>query len=377
MENIIIIPDSFKGTLDSIEVCNIMSQSIKQAHPDSNVIAVPVADGGEGTVDCFLRIKDGERISIKVASPEMKLIDSYYGIFDDTAIIEMAAAAGYSLKKNGSSPLYTTTYGVGELIRDAIKRGCKHIIIGLGGSCTNDGGCGMAAAMGTRFYNAEGEAFVPVGCNLSEIERIDLSETKALLEGIDVVAMCDTKSPLYGPQGAAHIFAPQKGATKEEVQLLDEQLMAYAEVIKRELGIEVQDIPGAGAAGGMGSGVCAFFGGSLVSGIDVILNTIAFENMLTDCACIFTGEGKFDKQSLDGKAVIGICNRAQKMHVPVIVVAGSSEVTLDEATRYGIVNIFETCAYSGGTKLSKENCRSDLIHTMKDAVKAIPLHQIA
>lgn len=372
MNNIIIIPDSFKGTLDSIEVCNIMSHSIKQAYPRSNVVSVPVADGGEGTVDCFLRIKNGTRINIKAASPDMSLIDSYYGMFDDTAVIETAAAAGFAMRKNGSSPLYTTTYGVGELIRDAVDRGCKHIIIGLGGSCTNDGGCGMAAAMGTRFYNEDGEEFVPVGHNLSEITRIDASETQAMLEGIKVTAMCDTKNPLFGPQGAAYVFAPQKGASKEDVMLLDDQLKAYAKIVKHELGVDVRDIQGAGAAGGMGAGVCAFLGGELVSGIDVILNTIAFDSMLTNCSCIITGEGKFDRQSFDGKAVIGICDRAKKRDVPVIVVAGSSEITLDEANKYGIVDIFETCKHSNGNRLSKKDCRDALIDTMEEAVRAIP-----
>lgn len=284
MKNIIVIPDSFKGTLSSIEVCDIVGSSIEAACPDFNVLTFPVADGGEGTVDCFLRIKDGTRIDLQVSGPDMSPVDSYYGIFGDTAVIEMAAAAGYSLRTDGSSPLNTTTYGVGELIHDAISRACKSIVIGLGGSCTNDGGAGMAAALGTRFYDSEGNEFVPVGGTLSKVTAIDQTETLQLLNGINIIGMCDVTNPMYGPDGAAYVFAPQKGASPDDVILLDNELQTFSETIRKSLNIDVSTIEGGGAAGALGAGIYAFLNGQLTKGIDVILDMIDFKTLLKDAS---------------------------------------------------------------------------------------------
>lgn len=342
MKNIIVIPDSFKGTLSSIEVCDVVGSSIEAACPDFKVLNFPVADGGEGTVDCFLRIKDGKRIDIQVTGPDMSPVDSYYGIFGDTAVIEMAAAAGYSLRTDGSSPLNTTTYGVGELVRDAINRACKTIIIGLGGSCTNDGGAGMAAALGTRFYDSDGDEFIPVGGTLSKVAAIDQTETSQLLNGINIIGMCDVTNPMYGPDGAAYVFAPQKGASPDDVVLLDNELGAFSETIRKSLDIDVSTIEGGGAAGALGAGIYAFLSGKLVKGIDVILNMIDFETLVKDASYVITGEGKFDSQSLSGKVVSGVCDAAKRANTPVIVVTGTSEVSSADAAKLGVSAVFET-----------------------------------
>ena len=251
MQNFILVPDSFKGTLSAIEVCNIMKSSIKNLYKDVNIISVPVADGGEGTVDAFLYALGGEKKSVWVSDAfnEQKILAHYAMLKDDIAVIEMAACAGLPLVKNRLEPDKTTTFGVGELIIDAINSGAKKIILGLGGSATNDGGCGMAAALGVKFKDEQNQEFIPTGGILSQIYKIDMNNIYSKIKDVEFISMCDVDNPLCGKLGASAVFAPQKGADEDMVKLLDEGLAHLAKIIKRDLHIEVKDIKVGGGAG--------------------------------------------------------------------------------------------------------------------------------
>lgn len=371
MKKCLVIPDSFKGTMTSIEVCGIMNDAILKHFPDCEVISVPIADGGEGTVDCFLEILGGEKILARTRGPFFEEIETFYGITGDTAIIEMAAAAGLSLAKSPMNPATATTFGVGQLISDAISKGCKNIILGLGGSCTNDGGAGAAAALGARFLDSDEKEFIPTGGTLSRISEIDLSALKKQMEGITVTAICDIDNPVYGPSGAAFIFAPQKGANAEMTAFLDENLQAYVNTIHQSLDIDVSRLKGGGAAGAMGAGVYAFLGAALKPGIDIVLDSIHFDELLEDCDYIITGEGKLDRQSLGGKAVIGIGRRAAKKNVPVIAVVGCAEIDLEKAREQGITAVFPSVHSELPLDILKLRCRSDLSDAMDQALAYI------
>jgi glycerate kinase len=342
MKKVVLIPDSFKGTLSSMQICEIACRKIKEHFPACEVVSIPVADGGEGSVDCFLTALGGERVSIVVKNPYFEDMESFYGIIDNgrTAVIEMAACAGLPLVEDRKDPRKTTTYGVGQLILDAAKRNVKKIIIGLGGSCTNDGGCGAAAAVGVRFRNAKGEEFVPTGGTLCEIEEIDMSARAEILNGIEIAAMCDIDNPMYGLSGAAFIFGPQKGADLEMVQQLDKGIKHLSERIKKDLGKDLAQVPGTGAAGAMGAGMMAFFDSGLKMGIETVLDTVNFNSVISDAGMVLTGEGKIDQQSLRGKVVIGVARRAKEQNVPVIVIAGGADTGIEEAYNMGVSSIF-------------------------------------
>lgn len=375
MQNFILVPDSFKGTLSAIEVCNIMKSSIKNLYKDANIISVPVADGGEGTVDAFLYALGGEKKSIWVSDAfnEQKILAHYAMLKDDIAIIEMAACAGLPLVKNRLKPDKTTTFGVGELIIDAVNSGAKKIILGLGGSATNDGGCGMAAALGVKFKDEQDQEFIPTGGTLSQIYKIDMNNIYSKIKDIEFISMCDVDNLLCGKLGASAVFAPQKGADEDMVKSLDEGLAHLAKIIKRDLHIEVKDIKGAGAAGGLGAGSIAFLQSKLTKGIDVILDTINFDELVSKADIVFTGEGKFDSQSLHGKVVMGVANRSQKYKTPVIVVTGAIGENIQEAYNKGITAIFsinkEPMEFSKSALKSKEN----MILTMENILRLLKI----
>lgn len=375
MQNFILVPDSFKGTLSAIEVCNIMKSSIKNLYKDANIISVPVADGGEGTVDAFLYALGGEKKSVWVSDAfnEQKILAHYAMLKDDIAVIEMADCAGLPLVKNRLEPDKTTTFGVGELIIDAINSGAKKIILGLGGSATNDGGCGMAAALGVKFKDEQDQEFIPTGGTLSQIYKIDMNNIYSKIKDIEFISMCDVDNPLCGRLGASAVFAPQKGADEDMVRLLDEGLAHLAKIIKRDLHIEVKDIKGAGAAGGLGAGSIAFLQSKLTKGIDVILDTINFDELVSKADIVFTGEGKFDSQSLHGKVVMGVANRSQKYKTPVIVVTGAIGENIQEAYNKGITAIFsinkEPMEFSKSALKSKEN----MILTMENILRLLKI----
>ncbi|MDP3447515.1 MAG: glycerate kinase [Eubacteriales bacterium] len=369
MKKIAVVSDSFKGSITSSEICDIVEEETRRFFPACEVVSLPVADGGEGTVDSFLACMPGEKILVEAAGSNFERRTAFYGRFGETAIIEMAAAAGLPLVGDEKNPSKTTTYGVGELMRHALEHGAKKMIVGLGGSATNDGGCGAAAAMGTVFTDAGGKVFVPTGGSLSKIARIDRSETTRLLSDVEVVAMCDIDNPMHGTLGAAYVFAPQKGADAAMVTLLDGELAALEAIMIRELGVSVAKMPGAGAAGAMGAGVVAFFGATLKPGIETVLDTVRFEERVAGSDLVITGEGKLDNQSLRGKVVIGVARRARKMRVPVIAVVGDVGDDTDEAYAEGVSAIFSTnqlaIPFSEAKMRSKKDYRSTVSNLLR------------
>jgi glycerate kinase len=358
--------------MSASEVCAIMADRVRAYFPDCEIHSIPVADGGEGTVDCFLLgLGRGEKVWLTVYDPFFRETRAYYGRFDDTAVIEMAAAAGLALARADMGPGKASTYGVGQMIAHALENGCRDIVLGLGGSCTNDAGAGMAAALGVRFSDAKGRVFIPVGETLSNVSHIDSAALTSKLAGRTVRAMCDITNPLYGENGAAYVFAPQKGALQEELPVLDGKFRAFAETIGRELGVDVGAMPGGGAAGGMGAGARAFLGAELTRGIDVVLDMVGFEALLHGCDFVFTGEGRFDAQSMGGKAVIGIAHRARSKGVPVVVVAGSASCDVSVLSDYGIQGLYT--ASDEGTPLDdiKLRCEETLAEAMDAALSGI------
>lgn len=344
MKNFILIPDSFKGTMSSETICRIMAEKIKKFVPDAKITSIPVADGGEGSVDCFLSAVGGTKKFAVVQGPFGEDTEGFYAILPDgeTAVIEMACCAGLPLAEGRLDPLKATTYGVGQLMLAAIRDGVKNIILGLGGSATNDGACGLAAALWVRFINSEYGFFIPVGGSLKEIDQIDISQLHPEIKNIKITAMCDIDNPMFGSTGAAHIFAPQKGADEQTVKMLDDGLKHLNNVFIKEFGKDMSELHGGGAAGGMGAGVSALLNAELKMGIDTVLDTVSFDEKLKTADMIFTGEGKIDGQSLRGKVVIGVARRAQKTDTPVTAVVGSISDEADKAYDEGVTAIFST-----------------------------------
>ncbi len=342
MKKFVLIPDSFKGTLSSTRICEIMSEKIKEHFTDAEIISIPVADGGEGSVDCFLTALGGEKVTTTVSGPYFEKMQGFYGLIDNgnTAVIEMASVAGLPLVENNKNPLKTTTFGVGELIIDAVKNGAKKVILGLGGSCTNDFGCGCASACGVKFYDKNKKEFIPVGGTLKDIDRVDLSTLNPILKNVEFITMCDIDNPPYGEHGAAHVFAPQKGASDSDVLFLDDGVKHLCELLSRDNKIETKDLAGGGAAGAFGAGTVAFFNSNLKMGIEVVLDTVGFDKVIKDADYIFTGEGKLDGQSLRGKVVIGVAREAKKQHVSVISVVGGAERDIEKVYEEGVSAVF-------------------------------------
>ncbi|WP_312634766.1 glycerate kinase [Oscillibacter sp.] len=340
MKKIILAPDSFKGTMTSREVCGELTAAIREIFPETEIVSLPVADGGEGSVDAFLTACGGERVSVTCTGPNGQRIEAEYGLLPDgTAVVEMSAAAGLPMA-NPKNPERTTTFGVGELLRHAAIRSARKIIMCLGGSATNDGGCGAAAACGVRFFDEGGSSFTPVGGTLRDIARIDLSGLDQTLAAIPIVTMCDIDNPLCGPTGAAAVFGPQKGADESMVLQLDEGLAHLADLLHRDCGVEVRSLPGAGAAGGMGAGMTAFFKSRLQMGIETVLDTVGFEAALAGADLVMTGEGCMDRQSLCGKVAAGVARRAALRGVPVVALVGDVGEGAEEIYALGVTAVF-------------------------------------
>lgn len=340
MKKCIVISDSFKGTLSSREICGIARESVPNIFPGCEVVAIPVADGGEGTVGCFIDAIGAEPVFVNVGGPFGERVGAVYARKGSLAVVEMASAAGLPQARGRENPETATTYGVGELIRHAVEGGCDDILLGLGGSCTNDGGCGCAAALGARFLDASGEAFVPTGGTLDKIARIDLSESRELLRGVRLTLMSDVTNPLCGELGAAYVFGPQKGADQAMVERLDAQLRAFDATLRRELGSSVADTPGAGAAGGMGAGCIALLGAEIRSGIETVLDLVEFDRQLEGAELVVTGEGRIDSQSVRGKVVSGIAKRAKPKGVPLVAIVGSIGEGAEDAYDLGVTAMF-------------------------------------
>lgn len=344
MKKIVLIPDSFKGTLSSKQVCDILEREILKRFPDSAITKIPVADGGEGSVDAFLEALGGEKVFVTVTGPYFEKMTAFYGLIEDgmTAVIEMAACAGLPLVEDCKNPSKTTTFGVGELITAALDRGVKKIILGLGGSCTNDGGTGCASALGVKFFDKNMQEFVPVGGTLSDISKIDLSARDPRLSQTEIISMCDIDNPLYGREGAAYIFSPQKGADPVMVDFLDHQLMNLVEEVEEWIHFKEWNFKGAGAAGGMGYGMKVFLNAKIQMGIETVLDVTQFNRLIQGVDYVVTGEGKLDTQSLRGKVVIGVARRAKNDKVKVIAVVGCMVGEKEDFLKEGIDDIVIT-----------------------------------
>lgn len=371
MKKAVIIPDSFKGTLTSREICAIISDIIKMHFPHCRIVSIPVADGGEGSVDCFLAALGGQKVFERVSSPYFEDMEAFYGLIGDTAVIEMAACAGLPLVEGRKNPSLTTSYGVGQLIMAAAKRGCKKIIVGLGGSSTNDGGCGAAAAAGVKFYDRQGKEFIPVGKTLIDIDRIDLTHRARELNKIEIITMCDIDNPMYGPEGAAFVFGPQKGADEKMVIDLDRGLEHLCRLIERETRRNLKDVPGTGAAGAMGAGMIAFFDSVLQMGIETVLDTVKFDEIIAGADMIFTGEGRFDTQSLRGKVVVGVGKRAKSKNIPVTVITGGADTNIEKAYDMGISSIFTINRLPEDFEISRHKSKENLQATVDNILRLI------
>ena len=371
MKECIVISDSFKGTLSSLEICDVARQSIPKIFPGCKVVTIPVADGGEGTVECFVEAIQATPVTVDTTGPYGEGIQATYARSGSKAVVEMACAAGLPMVGERRNPELTTTYGVGTVIRHAVESGCTEILLGLGGSATNDGGCGCAAALGVKFYDQEGKEFVPLGKDMDQIDKIDVSEARELLKNVKITVMCDVENPLYGPTGAAYIFGPQKGADEEMVLRLDGKLRKLDEVLQRELGLSIAQQPGTGAAGGMGAGCIAFLGAELKSGIEAVLDLVEFDSRLETADLVITGEGRIDSQSVHGKVISGIAKRTSVRNVPLIAVVGCIDKSADEAYDLGVTAIFgidrEAKAFQEYAHESRENYR----RTLEDVLRCI------
>lgn len=373
MEKILLVPDSFKGTLSSRQVCQVMSGQLRRFFPQAQVKSIPVADGGEGSVEAFLAAAGGERRTRTVTGPFGEPVEAFYGVLGDgrTAVIEMAACAGLPLAEGRLNPERATTYGVGELLLAAKEAGCTKAILGLGGSCTNDGGAGAAAALGAKFTRADGAAFVPSGGTLGEIAALDVSPVVQALQGMELTAMCDIDNPLYGEAGAAAVFAPQKGADAAMVARLDAGLRHLGQVAARCLGRDFSHLPGAGAAGGLGFGMAAFCGAQLRMGIDAVLDAVGFDSLLPGTDVVFTGEGKIDSQSARGKVVSGVAVRCRKAGVPVVAVVGQIGQGFEEMYQQGLTAVFSINRAAQPFAESRFHAGENLALTMENIARLL------
>ncbi len=322
---IVIAPDSFKGSLSAKEVADNIEIGIRKVYSDIDILKVPMADGGEGTVESLVDATGGEIIRLEVTGPLGEKVESFYGIMGDkkTAVIEMAAASGLPLVPNDKrNPMITTTYGTGELIKSALDRGCRDFIIGIGGSATNDGGSGMLEALGVKFLDKNGKKLPWGGGALINLDKIDMSSLDERLKSSRFVVACDVDNPLCGTNGASYIYGPQKGATVEMVQKLDRALNHYGNMIKKYLGKDVMDIKGAGAAGGLGAGFMAFLNAQLKPGVDIVIEKTRLKEIVKDADLVITGEGKMDSQTIYGKTPFGVAKVAKGFGIPVIAIAG-------------------------------------------------------
>ena len=371
MKKVILIPDSFKGTMASSEICAIMKENILKHYPKCQIVSIPVADGGEGSVDAFLQAVGGEKVYKEVTGPYFgEKVKGYYGILPgNVAVLEMAAAAALPMVGDRKDPSKTTTYGVGELLLDAARKGVSRIILGLGGSATNDAACGLASAVGVAFYDENGEKFIPVGGTLDKVAKIDLSGIDESLKQIPITTMCDIDNPFYGSEGAAAIYGPQKGADEKMVKDLDEKMKKLSEVMKKDCGVDVQAIAGSGAAGGMGGGMVAFFKSKLQMGIETVLDTVGFNSLLDGTDFVYTGEGKIDGQSLRGKVVIGVAREAKKKNVRVIAFVGDIADNIEGAYSEGVTAIFSINRVALPYKEQKPRAKSDLALTVDNLLR--------
>jgi glycerate 2-kinase len=344
---ILLAPDKFRGSLTARQVCEAMSEGIRLANPGNHIVALPLADGGEGTAQCLTDATNGTWHTATVSDPLGRAIQAGFGLSGDktTAFIELAQASGLTLLADGErNPLKTNTFGAGQLIRAALDMGVRQVVLGIGGSATTDAGTGMAAALGWRFLDVTGQPFVPTGETLIHISQVLPPETNAFRdavgESVRIDIACDVANSLFGPNGAASVYGPQKGATPNAVNQLDAGLRHVARLVREQLGLDLADVPGAGAAGGAGFGAMAFLGATLRPGVDLVLDTAGFDAHLANADLVLTGEGKLDEQTIQGKLVNGVCRRAGRGRVPVVAICGTLDLDPAQIQTLGLTAAF-------------------------------------
>lgn len=373
---IVIAPDKFKGSLTADQVCEAVEKGVHKVSPASKIISVPLADGGEGTAAILTRFAGGQMITLEVTGPDLKPVRAELGISKDgkTAFIEMAKASGLQLLAlRDRNPMNTSTYGTGQMIRYALEQGVENIVMGIGGSATNDAGVGMAAALGFDFISDEGDVIVPVGRDLLSLRAIKKANAHPRLAKTKFTVLCDVDNPLYGINGAAWVFAPQKGALPEQVQALNQGLQNFEKVVKKEFGVDA-DFPGAGAAGGLGAGAKIFLGATIMRGFEYIAHFTGLDEKINSADMVITGEGKVDTQTLSGKVVKGVAALATKHKKKCIAFAGKSDLNKQQLKAVGIDEVItlvdtsttETEAITDAALLLEKrvadyisNCKSD------------------
>lgn len=340
---VVIAPDSFKGSLSASLVARAIATGVRKACSGCVIEEIPIADGGEGTLEAMVAARQGEYRTYTVRGPLGVPTAAQLGLLDDgkIGVIEMAQASGLLLvAPEQRNPLLTSTYGTGELMRAALDLGCRELIITIGGSATNDGGLGMLAALGAKLYDADGKELEPVGGSLPHLARIDIAELDPRLSDCHITIASDVTNPLCGPLGATAVFGPQKGATPDMVEVLDQGLRNFAQATLAATGVDVLDLPGAGAAGGLGAALMAYAGGGMRSGIDVVLDTIGIDSHLAAADLVFTGEGRMDEQTAHGKAPVGLARRARQHDCPVVALVGSLGPGYQAVLEQGITGVF-------------------------------------
>ena len=339
---IVIAPQGFKGGISGLEAARAIARGVLKAVPDAETVLLPVADGGDGTLHALVDATGGEIFTSTVTGPINQQVEAQWGVMGDgrTAVIEMARASGLAMvPPRRRNPKVTTTLGTGQLLKEASERGFKRVIVGLGGSATNDGGVGRATALGVRFLDSSGNALPPGGAALARLDRIDVTGLLESISGVEIIAATDVTNPLCGPTGASEIFGPQKGASQEVVAELDAALLNFAKVVKRDTGCDVLDVPGAGAAGGLGAGLMAFAGAKIQSGIDMVCQVLDFDSHLAGADLVITGEGRADRSTVFDKAPVGVARHAQAHGVPTLLLAGSLGEGHEELYDHGVASI--------------------------------------
>ena len=374
MTKYVVAPDSFKERMTAKEVCNAMEKGIKKADPAAEVIKVPMADGGEGTVDSLVDATHGQRVIVEVTGPLGNKISAYYGILGNgtTAVIEMAKASGLEIvEKKKRNPMITTTFGTGELIRDALDHNVKEIIIGLGGSSTNDGGSGMAQALGAKLLDQNNHQIPFGGGNLDKLDKIDISNLDSRLRDVKIILASDVTNPLIGKEGASRVFGPQKSATPEMVEKLENNLQHYAKIVKRDLNKDVASVSGAGAAGGLGAGLMAFTTCEMRRGVDLAIEVTKLEEKIRDADYVFTGEGGTDFQTKFGKTPYGVAKLGKKYHKPVISLAGYLGEGIDSLYSEGFTAIFGIIPGACDLSTALKNGPSNVARTTENIVRLL------
>lgn len=374
MTKYVVAPDSFKESMTAKEVCDAMEKGIKEADSAAEVIKVPMADGGEGTVDSLVDATHGQRVIVEVTGPLGNKISAYYGILGNgtTAVIEMAKASGLEIvEKKKRNPMITTTFGTGELIRDALDHNVKEIIIGLGGSSTNDGGSGMAQALGAKLLDQNNHQIPFGGGNLDKLDKIDISNLDSRLQDVKIILASDVTNPLIGKEGASRVFGLQKGATPEMVEKLENNLQHYAEIVKRDLNKDVASLSGAGAAGGLGAGLMAFTTCEMRQGVDLAIEVTKLEDKIRDTDYVFTGEGGTDFQTKFGKTPYGVAKLGKKYHKPVISLAGYLGEGIDSLYSEGFTAIFGIIPGACDLSTALKNGPSNVARTTENIVRLL------